>query len=172
MHAQTTPPAENKNNRCLRVLVIDDNPADRELAIIHLAEVWPFERDLTVDTASGGAEALEKIPTGHFNLIVMDWHMPEVGGGDVLRALRKNGVRVPVVVVSGMPRADISEDIESLGAAFVNKNEMNAESFRNAIAASLCLLGFTRPTTATAENQTRLKEAAHIGSTETMVARG
>ena len=125
---------------CFRVLVVDDNEADRKLLTIHLGQAWPFERDLVVEVAADGPEALEKMHGSRFALIVLDWKLPTIGGAEVLRAMRKNGVRIPVVVVSGLAREHISDDLDSLGAAFLNKDELNVLTFHDAIATSLRLL--------------------------------
>ena len=131
--------------RFFRVLVVDDNEADRRLAAMHLGAIWPFERDLEVDYAVNGGEALQKIRQQQFALIVLDWKMPRLGGGEVLRTIRQGGTRVPVVVLSGADREFIDDDIESLGASYLNKNQLTADSFLKAIAFSFQLLGQSRP---------------------------
>jgi CheY-like chemotaxis protein len=127
------------------VLVVDDSPTDKELACVYLAQAWPFEHDLEVDCASDGREALEKIRTRRFALVVLDWRLPIMGDGHVLRQLRAEGVRLPVVVVSGLSREEIDADLEALGAAFVHKNHLNPGSLYRAIAVALQLLGFPLP---------------------------
>jgi CheY-like chemotaxis protein len=126
---------------CFHVLVIDDSDIDREIIIHHLGKAWPFEREMATDSASNGHDALELIRTKRFALIVLDWKLPGMGGGDVLRVMRQIGVRIPVIVMSGLQRDQIPEKLESLGAAFINKDAMNSESFRAGIAESLRLLG-------------------------------
>jgi two-component system chemotaxis response regulator CheB len=124
-----------------RVLVIDDNEIDREIAIRCIGEAWPFERELAVEAAADGAEALDKMRRMRFTLVVLDWRLPAMGGADVLRAIRANGVRLPVVVLSGLMRHQILDDIEALDASFLNKDEMTPETFRAAVADSLRMLG-------------------------------
>jgi CheY-like chemotaxis protein len=136
---------------CFHVLVIDDNDVDREIIIHNLARAWPFEREMAPDTAATGPEALELIRAKRFALVVLDWKLPGMGGGDVLRAMRKTGVRIPVIVMSGLQRHQLNEPLEQLGAAFLNKDEMTPDNFRTAIATSIRLLGLHRPpATATA----------------------
>jgi two-component system sensor histidine kinase/response regulator len=120
-----------------RVLVADDDEMDRSLTILKLSKAWPFERPIMVECARNGVEALEKIRNSRFLLAVLDWNMPPLDGGDVLRTMRENGLRTPVVIVSGRHREDIAVDLESLAATFVNKNELNPVSFRGAITASM-----------------------------------
>jgi CheY-like chemotaxis protein len=72
-------------------------------------------------------------------LAVLDWNMPQLDGTDVLRAIRKNGLRVPVVVFSDQRREAIASYLETMAAAFVNKDELHPGNLRNAIAASIQL---------------------------------
>jgi CheY-like chemotaxis protein len=122
-----------------RVLVADNDETDRLLTIWHLGKAWPVERDMMVECAADGAEALEKIRSDRFELVVLDWNMPHQDGAAVLRAMRESGLRVPVVVVSGQRHKTIASDLEAMAAAFVNKNELDPTSFRSAISASIQL---------------------------------
>ena len=126
------------------VLVIDDSEADRRLTSIYLDQAWPFQRDLAVDFATDGSEVWDKVHRTRFALLVLDWKMPVMGGGEVLRQLRQRGVRTPVVVVSGLERTEIQEDLDQLGAGYVHKEQLNADTLRAAIAQSLQLLGFVQ----------------------------
>jgi len=139
----TTVPADvgRVSRKGLPVLVIDDNEMDREIIVRHLDKAWPFESDMVLDQAGDGREALQKINGQRYALIVLDWKLPHVGGGEVLRHIRGNGVRIPVVVLSGLKRVDIAEDLDKLCAAFLNKDEMTPDTFHQAIASSLRLLG-------------------------------
>ena len=127
--------------KTFRVLVVDDNLVDQELAVLHMGQTWPYERELELDFAADGAQALAKLRTKSFALVVLDWMLPVLGDGEVLRQLRHHGQRVPVVVVSGRERQDIAADLETLQAAFLNKNQMNADTFQLAIGQALTLLG-------------------------------
>jgi CheY-like chemotaxis protein len=122
-----------------RVLVVDDDEADRLVTIWHLGKTWPVEQDLMVECAADGAEALEKIRSNRYALVVLDWNVPHQDGAAVLRAMHEHDLRVPVVVVSGQRREAIPCDLESMAATFINKDELDPDSFRNAIMASMQL---------------------------------
>ena len=128
--------------QCLPVLVVDDNPADQQLTAIHLRAAWPFERTLKLEFAADGREALTKLYTKHFTFVVLDWSLPVLGQGEVLRHLRQNKIRIPVVVISGAGREEIDADLDGLQAAFLSKSEMNPDTFWAAISHSLKLLDF------------------------------
>jgi CheY-like chemotaxis protein len=106
--------------------VIDDSDIDRELVMLNLRKVSQLQSDLTLDSAADGREALQKLQRGRFALVVLDWNLPLYSGGTVLRLMRQNGLGNPVVVVSGMQRHEIDADIESMGAAFLNKDDLDA----------------------------------------------
>ena len=140
-HQKTGASAITGDERTFRVLVVDDNPVDQELAVLHMGQTWPYERELELDFAVDGAEALAKLRTKKFALVVLDWMLPVLGDGEVLRQLRYHGHRIPVVVVSGCEQEDIAADLDALQAAFLNKNQMNADTFQLAIGQALTLLG-------------------------------
>lgn len=74
-----------------------------------------------VTAAADGAAALALIrlePTG-YDLVVTDLNMPNLGGRDLLAALARDGIAVPVVVLSGYITTAILEELRSLGAAEV-----------------------------------------------------
>ena len=129
--------------KTFRVLVVDDNPLDQELAAMALGQAWPFERVLELDFAAEGEEALAKLHKKRFALVVLDWKLPLMGEGKVLQHLRQDGIRIPVVVISNEEREGIDADLDALKAAFLNKNQMDPKTFLFAISRALALLGIT-----------------------------
>ena len=65
------------------VLLVEDNPENRALATQMLEHLG-----CTVDAASDGQEALDKLDAQPFDLVFMDCHMPRMNGYDATRALR------------------------------------------------------------------------------------
>jgi DNA-binding response OmpR family regulator len=77
-----------------RILVVDDEAAIRALVakIIQRAG-YP------VDTARDGAEAIEKLETSRYAVIVLDLMMPNIDGFGLIRHLRERGGERPAVIV-------------------------------------------------------------------------
>ena len=76
------------NPRDLRVLVVDDDPVACEHALIVLEEAG-----VRTATALNGPAALEMLEVAHakqeaFNLVLLDWKMPEMDGIQVAREIR------------------------------------------------------------------------------------
>lgn len=128
----------------LSVLIVDDNPADRQLTAICLNNAWPFASELLVDTAADGPVALEQLKSKRYALVLLDWRLPAMDGGAVLRAMRQSQLRTPVIVVSGASTDQIGAELAPLGATFLSKEDMTALTLRQAIAESLSLLGYSR----------------------------
>jgi two-component system, OmpR family, response regulator len=79
-----------------RVLIVDDEPHVRQLLADFLTTVGD-----EVAAAATGEEALEVVPIFQPDVILTDMVMPGLSGADVLNALRRAGVTVPVILISG-----------------------------------------------------------------------
>ena len=92
-------PIVMKNAIGKKVLVVDDN-ATNLLIAQKLLELYK----LVIDTASSGKEALSKVEENQYDLIFMDYMMPEMDGVETTKALRKLDVtyckEVPVVALT------------------------------------------------------------------------
>ena len=79
----------------LRILVVDDHPANREVARLMLAAIG-----CEITEAVDGEEAIEMAGSQSFDLILMDVRMPRVDGLAATRAIRAAGNRVPILAVT------------------------------------------------------------------------
>ena len=72
-----------RGHRGARILLAEDNEVNREVALAMLHGVG-----MNVDIAADGREALNKVRTGHYDLVLMDMQMPEMGGLEATQAIR------------------------------------------------------------------------------------
>ncbi len=98
----------------LRILYAEHDPADVDLTLRHLAAHAPH---LEVETASTGAAALRKLEAGGFDLVLLDYRMPDLNGLEVLQEMRERGIRLPVVMVTGQGDEETAVQALKLGAA-------------------------------------------------------
>lgn len=101
------------------ILVVDDDPEiARLIRDILSGPVWE------VSIATDGIEAVRETKLRHVDLIVMDVCMPNFSGLWFCNVFREKPQtsNIPIVIVSGLPDADIAEKARSLGArAFLRK---------------------------------------------------
>ena len=116
------------------VLVVDDQPAWQDLVAIYLGEVWSPAQGLAIEFAEDGAVALAKLLTKQFAMVILDWNLPVLGRGEVLRQLRRRGIHTPVIIISSIPRAEIDDDLEAFNAAYVSKEQLSPATLEVAIA--------------------------------------
>jgi CheY-like chemotaxis protein len=82
----------------MRILVVDDEPMVRFLLVRFLEE-----EGHTVDEAADGIDALEHLNQRPYDLLITDVHMPRMSGIDLVRALRRRGNHIPLVVMDSYP---------------------------------------------------------------------
>jgi signal transduction histidine kinase len=79
----------------LRLLIIDDDPADR-LAIRRALEAWAVE----LEEAGDADDALGKLAERRYDCLILDQDLPTVSGIELAKQLRAQGNRVPIVFVT------------------------------------------------------------------------
>src|SRR3954462_3355743 len=99
LHAHETRTSRGMAPRA-KVLIVEDNSDVRRLYAIGLNQ-HGFE----VKLAANGAEAVERIAAEKPDVVLLDWVMPLMDGGEVLTRLRElMNADVPVIVISGHPQ--------------------------------------------------------------------
>nr|WP_320013062.1 response regulator transcription factor [uncultured Desulfobulbus sp.] len=93
----------------MRILIVDD---EAELCR-QIAESLR-KQQYAVDTAGDGTEALEKIFTDPFDLIVLDIMLPIKDGFEVLQELRREGLKIPVLMLTA--KGEIADRVQGLDA--------------------------------------------------------
>lgn len=78
-----------------RVLLVEDNAINTELAVELLAELG-----IACETAANGREGVERAAESPFDLILMDVQMPEMDGYEATRRIRAGGGHQPIIALS------------------------------------------------------------------------
>jgi two-component system invasion response regulator UvrY len=98
----------------VKILIADDHAIVRKGLVQILADSPDV---FVVDEASTGEEALAKADGGDFDLILLDISMPGRGGLDVLKILKNQFPKVPVLVLSMHPEDHYAVRAIRCGAA-------------------------------------------------------
>ena len=120
----------------LNILVIDDDETD-VINVRHL--IAKTKLKVNVEVAIDCKEGVEKIKTQDFDCALMDYHLPDAKGLEVIERLREADEKeIPLIVLTGMGSESLATEVMKKGAAdYVSKNGLNEEvlerSIRNAV---------------------------------------
>jgi DNA-binding NtrC family response regulator len=93
------------------LVVVDD-----EQGILDVVGRFARRAGFDVFTCSGGREAIQLLQTKRADLLMVDLRMPDVGGLDVLRAIRETDPRCQAVLMTGYASVDTAVEAIKLGA--------------------------------------------------------
>lgn len=100
------------------LVVCDDSTMARKQVLRALPQDWP----VSVTEAVNGRQAMDAIRQGLGQVVLLDLTMPEMDGYQVLSALRAEGLKAQVIVISGDVQDEAVRRVHELGAlAFLKK---------------------------------------------------
>ncbi len=108
-------PVEDRQHFKGNVLIAEDNPVNQEVAISMLMAMG-----CQVDVAENGTEAVQAYAEKQYDLVLMDWHMPEMDGAAATEKIRQMEAaesrrRVPVVALTADVQKGIKEQCYGAG---------------------------------------------------------
>jgi len=98
----------------LRVLVVEDSPADAELMISELERAGFVVR---ADVATTRDRVAALLAAGRYDVVLSDYHLPQWTGMDALALLRQSGFDTPLIIVTGTLGDEKAVDCVKEGAA-------------------------------------------------------
>lgn len=99
-----------------KILLIDDD-ADLRQFLQDALELRGHQVRC-LERADGGVDVLA---TGAFDLVLVDENMPGLSGSEFLRVLRKKGLGIPAILMTGYAKGKLSEALKKLDAVVVSK---------------------------------------------------
>jgi len=103
----------------VRVLLVEDNELNQEVAASIIRK-----RGATLTIASNGSEAVELVQQQTFDLVLMDLHMPVMGGIEATRRIRElpQGINLPIIAITAAVMAEDRERCRAIGMVdFITK---------------------------------------------------
>lgn len=123
-----------------RALVVDDSRVSRTLAARLLqVEGW------RVDEAQDAAEGMRRALAHDYDLLVLDYLLPDVDGIGLLHEMRRRGIETPAIVLSAHGDEAVATEFALAGAAdLVPKEALNRARLIEAVARARLLRAPTR----------------------------
>jgi CheY-like chemotaxis protein len=126
--AQFDPSSGKKVGRALKVLIVDDEKTSRDVVTLFLKadhhEITP---------ASSGAEALQILRQGSYDLLVTDHEMPGMSGAALVEAVRKSENSPAIIMLTGLGELMKSSGSRPAGVDLVLNKPITSEALRLAL---------------------------------------
>ena len=79
------------------ILLIDDDDDLRDA----LCEQFVMTEEFNVVEAASGTQALQQVKDGQFDLLIIDVGLPDTDGRELCRLMRKQGLKIPMIMLTG-----------------------------------------------------------------------
>ncbi len=99
----------------IRILIIDDDPGDYYMTRAMLEQL--SEPRIETEWASSFEQALTGIRSGSFDLYLVDYFLEDRTGLDLLREARDQGLRAPMIMITGKGSRSVDLEAMEIGAA-------------------------------------------------------
>ena len=113
-----------------RILLVDDSRVTRELIKVYL-----IAKDVELQEAEDGAEALRMIRTSPPDLVLADLRMPRLDGYGLCQALQADPRlrKVPVLILTSNRDAEVERRLKAVGARQVLQKPIQPQPLQEAI---------------------------------------
>lgn len=115
----------------MKFLIVDDSPAMQAIVRRSLEKVG--YQDLEFQTASDGVEALEIIRNWEPDLVISDWHMPNMTGIELLEEIQKQMLDIKVGLVTTETSPVRVVQAKEAGALFVVHKPFEIKELQQAV---------------------------------------
>ncbi len=93
------------------ILIVDDDVAVTNYFKVFIAQTGHFESTVVNDSR----RVMDLLRNNNFDVILLDMDMPNVSGMDILNAMKKNNIDIPVIVLTGVNDIDLAVKSMKLG---------------------------------------------------------
>jgi len=111
-------------------LIADDHLVVRKGLMQIIREDFP---DTLFEETGSGKEALEKLRAKSYDLAILDITMPEINGLDILRQLKSENNKIPVLILTSQPEEQYAIRVLKAGASGFIGKEVAADELATAI---------------------------------------
>ncbi|HOX24415.1 MAG TPA: response regulator [Candidatus Krumholzibacteria bacterium] len=117
----------------MKILVVDDSRAMRRIVSRTIRQAGYEGHEIL--EAENGKEALEVTKSQQPDLILSDWHMPEMTGIEFLQALNAESIEIPFGFVTSESTAEMVDAATEAGALFLLAKPFTAEDMAQVLGA-------------------------------------
>ena len=142
--------------RPLRILVVEDDELDRRAVRRCLQQCGV---PAIAEEAASADEALQRMGSGGYDCVFLDYYIPGVEGLALFRRIRETAANIPVVIFTGRGDEDIAVELMKAGAAdYLPKASLTPERLASSLRHTIELSGAAEARR-NAEEELRAQEA-------------
>lgn len=97
--------------KVIKVLMVDDN-----IEHVNLCAEYLPKAEFDLDPAYNATEAYVKLQSNSYDIIVLDYALPDMNGIELMKKIKPLGLRVPMIFVSAYDDPDLSFEALRAGA--------------------------------------------------------
>ena len=123
---------KKKNSEEIRILFIEDNNDDYALTEHSLKK--NMKQAVTFERASNWLEGLTSLRNNTFDVVLLDYFLPDRNGLEIMKLLRKENINVPVIMLTGAGDENVAIDAMKEGVRdYIIKENLNTEKLSESI---------------------------------------
>lgn len=93
-----------------KILLVEDNEDHMILTKKVLIDKF------NIDSAMTGKDALKKLAEEQYDMILLDYKLPDISGIEVLKTLKERGLDIPTIMITGAGSEEVAVEAMKLGA--------------------------------------------------------
>jgi CheY-like chemotaxis protein/anti-sigma regulatory factor (Ser/Thr protein kinase) len=111
------------------ILVVDDSGVDRQI----VGGLLKKQENLTIEFATNGAEAVERLKQSPVELVVSDLIMPEMNGLELVKKVKEDFPLIPIILMTSKGNEQIAVEALQSGAASYAPKSVLAQSLLDTV---------------------------------------
>ncbi len=102
-----------KNKNIISILLVEDEATEAEIINAYFKK---SKEKFMLEIVNTGKKGLEKINENLYHLILLDYHLPDMTGSEILEKIQSQNIMSPVIILTGMDDREIAVKTMKLGA--------------------------------------------------------
>ena len=133
---------EKEVNGEIRILCIEDNSNDYEIIKRFLEKKM---KEINLERESVGLRGLTKMRKEKFDILLLDYRLPDINGLEVMEIMKKEGIDVPIIMLTGKGDEKVAVEAMKKGVGdYIVKDDLETEKLSESITQLIDLTKFIK----------------------------
>lgn len=133
---------EKEVNGEIRILCIEDNSNDYEIIKRFLEKKM---KEINLERESVGLRGLTKMRKEKFDILLLDYRLPDINGLEVMEIMKKEGMDVPIIMLTGKGDEKVAVEAMKKGVGdYIVKDDLETEKLSESITQLIDLTKFIK----------------------------